>query len=188
MLKSETLYKNETFNVKEINLPEKETKYPFVETANSSGDSVAILPFRLKKGEAGDEAEFLVRREWVPCWGMYEDALKQPYFVMAAVSDVIPKGMGPTQAVTQVLKEQTGYDFPSAHIMELGGVFLHKNFSGMCYVYCVDVTNAEPGERTTQDKIKQMGETFWTDEKNMVQVGADPIIHVIFSKLLQMWT
>jgi hypothetical protein len=185
MLKSNQLYKSNEIEVKEIDLPELDMKYPFI----SSEDSVVILPFRLKAGEESEqEAEFLVRRDWVPCWGIYEDDLKQPYFLMTSISDKIPKGMTPTNAAIKILQDQSGFQVNGQQVIELGSVFVEKSYSGMCYVLSVDLTSAERGEPSQENKLKNKGEAFWTDEKQMIAIGADPLLHVTFSKLLQLWT
>ena len=169
-----------------VEVPETGVEYPFVQSKIGVGDSIAILPFRLKEGEDGQEAEFLVRREWVPCWGIYEDSIKQPYFIMAAISDSIASG-GPTNAAIKILRDQSGYQIQNHEVLELGSVFMHKSFSGMCYLYSVDLTKTERHKPSKDNALKNMGEAFWTDEKTMIEIGADPILHAAFARILQRW-
>ena len=105
---------------------------------------------------------------------------------MSAISNFIK--LGPSNAAVTKLKEITGYVVSTDELVELGATYVSKISSAITHLFSVDLTGLDGGKTTTEDPLEIMGEAFWTTEKELVEMGADPLLHVMFSKLLMRWT
>jgi len=179
-MKSQILFKNDWLSVRELEDTEKNIKYTYVHSERGIGDCVAILPFKIEN----DEPKFLVRADWIPCWGLDKDVARPKF--MVSITGGIETG-GPTQNVIKELKEEAGYEVTSQDLIELGASYISKVTSAFAYLYTVNLTDKQPVVAEGQDELEQLGETLWVGQKELIMQGADPLLQSMLAKILEIF-
>lgn len=173
------LFKNDWLSLREYRDDNSNVKYTYIQGERGVGDCVAILPFKIVDGAP----QFLVRADWIPCWGMDQE-INYPKFMVAITGGI--EGLGPTKTVLKELKEETGFDAYAEELVELGACYISKVSAAFAYLYTVNLTDREQGERPPSDDfLENFGEATWVGQKELIMQGADPLLHAMLARILE---
>lgn len=121
-------------------------------------DSVAFILQKLVR-----EGDKLVRH-----YGLIKE-FKPPIgeFVITAFGGSIDKNKSLTEIVIEEAKEEAGYVVTPYHIFPHGKRFVSTQMNQWCYLFLVDVTNIEQGEREPETYLESVAEVVWLKKEDI---------------------
>lgn len=158
------LYKDEVISVRE-SLKENE-KYIYTHEEISGGKRIVILPFRKKFGGR----QFLLRREYIPCWDSHTD--------VCAISSKVYEN-DPEQTALKEIQKATGYLVKTSELMGLGVVSASKSSDTTYYLYGLDLSKHDKEEEKLEIHEDM---SFWGDEDDIMD-SIDAQLVACFGKL-----
>lgn len=149
------LYQDEIVSVRES--IKNNEKYTYTHEEISHGKRVVILPFRKKMGGR----QFLLRREFIPCWDSHTD--------VCAISSKVQDD-DPEKTIIEQLLKSTGYEIKSSELIRLGVVSASKSSDTTYYLYGLDLSKHDKEEEKLEVKEDM---SFWgTDDDIMDSIDA----------------
>lgn len=144
------LYKDEIISVRES--VKNNEVYIYTHEEISDGKRVVVLPFRKKRGGR----QFLLRREFIPCWDSHTD--------VCAISSKVKNG-NPEETIIEELLRDTGYSIKASELIRLGVVSASKSSDTTYYLYGLDLSKKDIEE----EKLEvQEDLSFWGNDDDIM--------------------
>lgn len=149
-MEDKILYQDEIISVRET--VKENSAYIYTHEEISGGIRILVLPFRKKRGGR----QFLLRREFIPCWDSHTD-------VCGISSKVIDEN--PEQTAANEVKKDAGYEVKVSELIQLGVVSASKSSDTTYYLYGVDLSKKD----IEQEKLEVKEDiSFWGDEDDIM--------------------
>jgi 8-oxo-dGTP pyrophosphatase MutT (NUDIX family) len=179
------LHDNRWVSLRRIVAPEHNINgHVYSHETRCQGHIVAILPYR----ETPDGREYLLRREFTPCWDIH--GLSQGHITptLSALTGGW-EGDDPLDDVIRELHEEAGYVLPSPYddVRSLGSCRASKSSDTLYWLYTVDLTDVPRGEAIPYDPddlVNINATCEWVTETD-VRDCQDAQVAVMFLRLPQ---
>lgn len=163
-MEDKILYKDDIISVRES--VKENSKYIYTHEEISNGNRIVVLPFRKKRGGR----QFLLRREYIPCWDSHTD-------VCGISSKVIDDN--PELTAIKEIEKDTGYIVKASELIQLGVVSASKSSDTTYYLYGLDLSKKDK----ENEKLEiEEDISFWGDENDIMD-SIDAQLVACFGKL-----
>jgi 8-oxo-dGTP pyrophosphatase MutT (NUDIX family) len=157
--------------------PEKNINgYTYSHEVRCSGTIVSFLPYR----KVGNDFQFLLRKEAVPCW-----ELDLP--LLSSFTGGVDKGMDSVDTALKELSEEAGYiigDDESHRMKYLGTTYSTKSSDSIYHLFAFDLTGKEQDkELDVETELEKSSTNEWV-EASIVQECKDPFVGMLVLRLL----
>lgn len=98
--------------------------------------------------------------------------LKDPiggYLVTAFGGSLDKKNLTHTEIVVAEVKEESGYTVSKDRIEYIGKRYVSTQMNQFCYLFLVDVTDLEQGERVPQNETEALASVVWVSDEDIAQ-------------------
>lgn len=169
---TEVLHHNEWVSLMKVSNPAAGVSgYVYSHETRCQGRIVAVLPFRVIRGKRRAWAEFLLKSEVTPCWGMEQ--------VVSAITGGYEGGDIEDDAVREML-EETGYAITRDELIPLGTCFASKSADTVYSLFAVDLTGREAGEAIGDgSRLESESRAVWLEGSDLLAIR-DPQVSVMF--------
>lgn len=170
----ETLHENEWLSLKRLRVPSAQVGgYVYSHETRCNGRIVAALPFRIARPPKG--ADFLLRVEVTPCWGV------EP--VASAVTGGVDDDENCVDAILRELREETGFAVPPARLIDLGAVRGSKSTDTVYSLYAAPVDELEQYDLIGDGSpLEDRASVRWTEHP---WESDDPLCGLMWARLVQ---
>jgi len=140
-------------------------KGPYVYASQLGGMMAILLPYRKKMGTA----QYLLRRELIPCWDSHMDICGIGVFGEHSALEGL---------LIETLKKESGYQITSNELKCLGVCATDRYTDTTCFLYAVDLSR----HGASEEKLEVAEEmTFWGEAQDVLE-SVDSQLITCFAK------
>ncbi len=167
-----TVHRNKWIEVRKITNRHKEVKgYYYLHETRCGGRIVALMPFRFGPG---NRVEYLLRKEFTPCWSMDDTC-------MSSITGGVDPGDDDLFTASKELWEEAGFSVGqrSPRFKRLGACFGIKAADTVYDLFAVNVHGLEqqppPGDGSV---LEDMARCVWVSDL-LINMAVDPLVYIL---------